>query len=102
MDRVATFKSFIEKKPNDPFPRYGLAMEYRNTGKHAQAQKVFDELIDKFPDYLAGYLMSGNNLEELGRADDAKAVYKKGVKEAGRQGDSHTKSELEAALASLG
>ena len=102
MDRVATFKSFIQQKPDDPFPRYGLAMEYRNTGEYDKAQQVFDELADRFPEYLATYLMSGNNLENLDRPDDARTVYKKGIKMAGKQGDGHTKSELESALASLG
>lgn len=102
MDRVATFKSFIEKKPDDPFPRYGLAMEYRNTGRYQEAQDVFDELLNQFPTYLAGYLMSGNNLESLGRIEDAKKLYQKGASVSGKQGDAHTKSELEAALAALG
>ena len=102
MDRVATFKEFIQRKPDDPFPRYGLAMEYRNTGKYQQAQKVFDTLMEKFPDYLAAYLMAGNNLESLDHKDDARTVYQRGVKAASKQGDGHTKGELEAALAALG
>lgn len=101
MDRVATFKSFIKQKPDDPFPRYGLAMEYRNTGQHEKAHAVFAELMDKFPDYLATYLMAGGNLESMGRLDEAKGVYKKGIKASGKKGDTHTKGELEAALAGL-
>lgn len=102
MDRVATFKSFIDKKPDDPFPRYGLAMEYRNTGKYKQAQAVFDALLEKFPDYLAAYLMAGDNLVSLEHPDDARKVYQDGIKTALKHNDDHTKSELEAALAALG
>lgn len=101
MDRVATFKSFIEKKPDDPFPRYGLAMEYRNTGRYQDAQKEFDLLAQRFPEYLATYLMSGNNLVDLGRKDDAIAVYKRGIEMSQKKSDAHTKRELEAALAEL-
>lgn len=101
MDRVATFKSFIEKKPDDPFPRYGLAMEYRNTGKYEQAQQVFDALMEKFPDYIAAYLMAGDNLVTLERQEDAKTVYKRGIEKAGQKGDGHTQSELQTALAAL-
>ena len=34
MDRIATFKSFIARSPTDPFPRYGLAMDYASAGDH--------------------------------------------------------------------
>lgn len=101
MDRIATFKSFIEQRPGDPFPRYGLAMEYRNTGRYDHAQKVFDELLDKFPDYMAAYLMAGNNLLDLERKDDARLVYQRGIEVCGRNGDMHTKQELESVLAGL-
>lgn len=102
MDRIATFKSFIEKKPDDPFPRYGLAMEYRNTGKYEKAQAEFDVLVERFPDYLATYLMAGNNLEDLERREDAKKIYRQGVERCRKQGDAHTASELQAALDALG
>lgn len=101
MERIATFKQFIEKKPDDPFPRYGLAMEYRNTGRYAEAQKVFDILVEKFPDYVPTYLMSGNNLVDLGRKPDAAAIYQRGIALCAKRGDSRTKGELEAALADL-
>ena len=37
MDRIATLKSFVTRSPQDPFPRYGLAMEYKNRGELATA-----------------------------------------------------------------
>lgn len=101
MDRIAHLKSFIDQQPADPFPRYGLAMEFRNTGDLEQAQAAFDELAESFPDYLAAYLMAGNNLVDLGRPHDAAARYRRGIEIAGKQGDGHARSELEAALAEL-
>jgi tetratricopeptide (TPR) repeat protein len=101
MDREAAFKSFIEQRPGDPFPRYGLAMEYRNTGRLEAAQAEFDALVERFPEYLATYLMAGNNLVDLGRKDAAAAMYRKGIEMSSRAGDGHTQSELEAALSEL-
>lgn len=101
MDREAAFKSFIEQKPDDPFPRYGLAMEYRNTGRLEAAHEQFEALIERFPEYLPSYLMAGNNLIDLDRKDEAAAVYRKGIDMAGGAGDSHTRGELVAALSSL-
>ncbi|MEJ7601854.1 MAG: hypothetical protein WKG01_28410 [Kofleriaceae bacterium] len=101
MDRVATFKSFIARTPDDPFPRYGLAMEHKSSGDLAEAWACFADLMDKFPDYVATYLMAGGTLAAMGRGDEAAEVYRRGVAVAGRKGDSHARGELETALAEL-
>jgi tetratricopeptide (TPR) repeat protein len=98
VDRVATFRTFIAKKPGDPFPRYGLAMELRTRGDLEGSAAAFDELIVAFPDYVPSYLMSGGVLAELGRRDDAIARYRRGIEVATTKGDHHAKGELESAL----
>jgi tetratricopeptide (TPR) repeat protein len=101
MDRIATFKSFIQRSPADPFPRYGLAMEHKSRGEIAEAWAVFEELLTKFPDYVPTYLMAGGTLVALGRRDEAAGVYQRGVEAAEKTGDQHARRELEAALAEL-
>ncbi len=102
MDRIATFKQFISDKPDDPFPRYGLAMEYKKQGQVEDACAAFAELVDGFPDYVATYLMYGNVLAELEREAEADQIYRKGIAVSIDKGDGHTRNELEAALADLG
>jgi tetratricopeptide (TPR) repeat protein len=99
LDRIATFRTFIQRNPQDPFPRYGLAMELRTRGDLAGAAEAFDELVRDFPDYVPTYLMSGNVLAELGRRPEAIERYRRGAEVAGARGDGHAKKELEAALA---
>jgi tetratricopeptide (TPR) repeat protein len=101
MDRIATFKSFIERSPADPFPRYGLAMEHKTRGELAEAWTVFAELLEQFPDYVPTYLMAGGALVALGRRDEAGDVYRRGRDAAAKKGDQHAARELEAALAEL-
>ena len=98
MDRIATFKSFISRTPTDPFPRYGLAMEHMGRGDLAEAWAIFSELLEKFPDYVASYLMAGGTLVALGRKDEAVAIYRRGIEVSTRKGDQHTRGELETAL----
>src|SRR5678809_1329739 len=93
MDRIETFRSFIAKSPADPFPRYGLAMEHKGRGELAEAWGVFGELLEKFPDYVPTYLMAGGTLAALGRTDEARQVYQRGVEVAGRGGDAHARGE---------
>lgn len=102
LDRIATLKSFIEARPDDPFPRYGLAMEYKNQGKLEEAARVFAELREKFADYVPQYLHGGHVLLALNRKAEARDVYRKGIEVATRRGDFHARGELEAALADLG
>jgi tetratricopeptide (TPR) repeat protein len=99
MDRIASFKSFITQRPQDPFPRYGLAMEHKTRGEHAEAWAAFAELLQSFPDYVPTYLMAGGTLVALGQKAQAIEVLKKGIEVASRRGDQHARRELEQALA---
>lgn len=101
MDRIGTFKTFITRSPADPFPRYGLAMEYKGSGALREAWVTFEELLAKFPDYVPTYLMAGGTLIALGRSPEAAEIFRTGIEVAGRRGDLHAKKELETALAEL-
>lgn len=101
MDRVASFKTFISRSPADPFPRYGLAMEYKGSGALDEAWVTFEELLTQFPDYVPTYLMAGQTLIALGRTERALEVLRTGIEAAAKKGDLHAKKELESALAEL-
>ena len=101
MDRLAALRDFVAKSPDDPFPRYGLAMELANRGQLDEACQVFQELLDRTPDYVPVYLMYGNTLARAGRTDRAAEVYRAGVEVSMRRGDTHAHGEIAAALAAL-
>jgi predicted Zn-dependent protease len=101
MDRIGTFKTFITRAPADPFPRYGLAMEYKGAGALTDAWTTFEELLAKFPDYVPTYLMAGGTLVALGRPAQAAEIFRTGIEVSARRGDLHAKKELETALAEL-
>jgi tetratricopeptide (TPR) repeat protein len=100
-DRLAMLRQMAERAAGDPFPQYGLAMELRKRGAHDEAVLAFEQLATRHPAYVPGYLMHGNLLRELGRTDDARAVYDRGIEAAMRSGDSHAQGELESARAEL-
>src|SRR5678816_255920 len=101
MDRIAALRSFVEKQPDQPFPRYALALEHKKLGQLAEARSAFAELAGRFPEYVPTYLMAGGVLAELGERAEAEAVYRAGIARARAQGDGHACSELEGALARL-
>jgi tetratricopeptide (TPR) repeat protein len=94
-------KAFAAQRPSDPFPRYGLAMEYKNSGQLEQAREVFAALMTDHPAYTAAYLHAGNTLVALGRADEARTIYARGIEACTKAGDAHARGELEGALASI-
>jgi tetratricopeptide (TPR) repeat protein len=94
-------KAFITQRPSDPFPQYGLALEYRNAGQLAEAAEVFGRLIEAHPSYTAAYLHAGNTWVSLGRTDEARTIYERGVDACIKAGDSHARGEIEGALAAL-
>jgi tetratricopeptide (TPR) repeat protein len=97
-NRLETLKSMVALDPASAFARYGLAIEYANTGQEEAAAAEFDELLKHNPDYAAGYFHAGRVLEKLGRVEEAKAAYERGIECTNRIGDAHTRSELQAAL----
>ena len=101
-ERLEALRTMVEQDPNNAFVRYGLAMEYVNQGQPESALREFDELLSRSPDYAAGYYHAGRALESLGRLDEARAMFERGIAVTTRIGDAHTRSELQAALDMLG
>jgi thioredoxin-like negative regulator of GroEL len=100
--RATMLEQFLVENPNDAFARYGLAMEYANAGDVEAALREFSTLLEKNPDYTAGYFMAAQTLARAGRNDEAKARLKEGIASAERTGNAHAKSEMSAMLEELG
>jgi len=92
----------VEQDPGNSRFRYMLAMETLNSGDLSGAAAVFDEVIARDPNYNAAYFHGGQTLEKLGRIDAARQMYRSGIDAASRNGDGHTRSELQGALDMLG
>ena len=58
-DRLASIRAYVESRPDEPFPRYGLAMEYAKHGLLTEADAEFQELKRRHPDYIATYYQHG-------------------------------------------
>jgi tetratricopeptide (TPR) repeat protein len=102
LNRLEVLKTMVAQNPNDTFSRYGLAMEYANSGNLELAVEEYESLLRGNPDYAAAYYHGGQALEKLGRIDQARIMYRRGLEATRRTGDAHTNSELQAALDILG
>jgi tetratricopeptide (TPR) repeat protein len=99
--RVEMLRSFIAQRPDDPFPRYALALEHKNAGRLDDAWGEWGALLGAHADYVPAYLHAGLTLIAMGRRDEARDVYRRGIEAAVRRGDAHARGELEGALAAI-
>jgi tetratricopeptide (TPR) repeat protein len=99
--RIDVIRKIVEASPNDPFARYGLAMELANLGQLAEADAAFVELEQRSPDYAPQYLMHFNLLVKMDRKPEARALGARGVEALRKKGDGHALGELESALQNL-
>jgi predicted RNA polymerase sigma factor len=76
-------------------------MELKGLGNTDEAWEHFSQLITSCPTYLPSYGPTGDLLTALGRIDDARAVYSKGIAIAEQQGNHHIQDLLKDALDSL-
>ena len=101
MDRIATLNDILTHNPSDAFARYGLALEYSKQGDLDRALAEFSILLEKNPDYTAGYFMAAQTLVRAERIEDARTMLQNGITSARRTGNLHAQSEMEAMLADL-
>lgn len=98
--RIEKLKELIEEDPTDPFPLYGLAMEWAKESPE-KAIPTFERLLNDFPDYLPTYYQAAVILLEVGHLAKAKTVLHNGIKLAEKTRELKTKNELQTQLNNL-
>ncbi len=102
MSRLVAIEAMIEKRPDDPFPRYARAMELRSQGRAADALAAYADVAARFPAYVPTYLMGAQLSAETGDVEGARSWSARGIEAAERAGDDHALSELRTFASTLG
>lgn len=100
--RLEILRKLVERDPSDSRTRYMLAMELAGAGNLEGALAEFDALLARDPAYSYAYFHAGRTLEKLGRREQARQMYLRGIEAAERAGDKHAHDELRSALEALG
>jgi predicted Zn-dependent protease len=101
MDRIALLTEVLAQNPTDAFARYGLALEYSNSGEVDRALEEFGRLLATHPDYTAGYFMAAQTLAKAERTEEARKMLVDGIASAKKTGNGHAQAEMEGMLAEL-
>ena len=98
MDRIAMLNEILAQDAKNAFARYGLALEYSNSGNVELALGEFNRLLSDNPDYAAGYFMAAQTLMKSDRREEARTMLENGILAAQRKGDGHAASEMQGML----
>ena len=96
--KIETLKALVEKNPNNPLGRYGLANEYLKLEMYEEAIKEIKAYLKLKDDEGAVYRILGEALLKLGRKEEAKEAYKNGIEAAHRHGHPGMAAEFEETL----
>jgi thioredoxin-like negative regulator of GroEL len=99
--RKEQIEAMLRDEPDDPFLRYGLAMEHVSAGADQEALRCLHGLLEIAPAYVPAYVQAGRALIRLGRDDEARAVLQAGIAAAEKQGDAHAAGEMAGFLQGL-
>jgi len=101
MSRREQLEAMLADSPDDTFLRYALAMELENEDENERSLELHAGLIAGNPPYVPSFFMSGQQLANLDRIDEAKQMLEKGIEQANVQNDLHAAGEMRQFLDSL-
>ena len=99
--RLEQIQAMLADDPNDPFLRYGLAMEHVSQGDDEEAVRCFRGMVQDLPDYVAAYQQAAQALVRLNRVDEARDMFRRGIAVAGQAGNRHAQDEMQGMLDGL-
>ncbi|MFY9256827.1 MAG: hypothetical protein WAO83_25465 [Fuerstiella sp.] len=100
--RREKLEAMLADDPQDAMLRYMLALEFEKEADHERSLQLFEALMSNDPAYVPAFLMAGQQLAKLGRIDEAKSAYRRGIEQARLQGNDHASGEMGAFLVELG
>ena len=101
MERIEKLKQFLIVNPNDSFVQHAMALEYIKLGNDEEARGLFEEILNRKPEYIGSYYHLAKLLERNDKTEEAIKVYEKGMEEAKKAGENHAYGELRGAWEEL-
>jgi tetratricopeptide (TPR) repeat protein len=93
LDRIQLLKTYIQEEPENPFNYYALGLEFKEKDP-LEASKMFDYVLEKFPNYLPVYFPSAHFFFELDQLEKAKHIFETGIQLATSQQEEKALKEL--------
>ena len=103
-DRIEYFERMLADNPDNPTGLLALANEYNKVGRYEDEAAVLERYVAAVggDDEGNAYLRLGDVLSSLGRKDEARAAYERGVRQAEMFGHNGMAEDLRLAIVQLG
>jgi Flp pilus assembly protein TadD len=98
-DRIESLLRLLERSPDDPRLLFGLAMEHEKRQEWEEAARRLEQYLGHADDEGNAWGRLGLALRQLGRDEDARAAYRRGIDAARRHGHPSMAAEFEEVLA---
>jgi Flp pilus assembly protein TadD len=99
--RIEALRGMLERHPDDPRLRFGLALEHLGAGDLEAGIAELRHYLSLADDEGNAWGRLGAALAELGRLDEAREAYRTGIEAARAHGHPTLAEELESALEAL-
>jgi len=96
--RIEALRKMAAARPDDPRPRFGLALEMEKAGRWEDAAAELRAYLALTDDEGNAWGRLGKALRQLGRDDEAREAYRQGIDAANRHGHPTMAMEFEEVL----
>ena len=96
--RIDALRKLVATDPNDARLRFGLALEYEKLGRWEQVVEELRNYLALAEDQGNAWGRLGRALRQLGRDQEARTAYRRGVEAATRHGHPAMAAEFEEML----
>lgn len=96
--RIENLQRMLEKHPDDARLRFGLALEYEKAERWEEMAAELERYLQATEDEGNAWGRLGEALRRLGREEEARAAYRKGIEAANRHRHPTMAAEFEEVL----
>lgn len=96
--RIDSLRAMLESRPHDVRIRFALALEYEKAQRWEEAAAELEAYLAATEDEGNAWGRLGTALRRLGREDEARAAFNRGIEAARRHGHPSMAAEFEDLL----
>lgn len=100
-NRIDYFERMLADNPDNPTGLLALANEYRKAERHEDEAVVLERYLSRHEDEGNAHARLGEVLARLGRTDEARAAYERGIAQSEKHGHGGMADDLRLALLEL-
>ena len=98
-NRIDVFEKMLAADPGNTSVLFGLAKEYEKAGRDAEMIETLHRYLEKVDDEGNAFGMLASAYERLGKRDEARQAYERGIETAQRHGHPGMAEEYRMMLA---